>query len=53
MRERPIRDLLGALLALGVQAESVNGHGCPPVRVRGGGLPGGRAACAAMSAASS
>ena len=41
MRERPIRDLLGALLALGVQAESLNGHGCPPVRVRGGGLPGG------------
>lgn len=42
MRERPIRDLLGALLTLGVNAESVNGHGCPPVRVRGGsGLPGG------------
>jgi len=41
MRERPIRDLLGALLTLGVDAESVNGHGCPPVRVRGGGLPGG------------
>lgn len=41
MRERPIRDPLGALLTLGVVAESVNGHGCPPVRVRGGGLPGG------------
>ena len=41
MRERPIRDLLGALLTLGVDAESVNGHGCPPVRVRGGGLAGG------------
>lgn len=41
MRERPIRDLLGALLTLGVHAESVNGHGCPPVRVQGGGLPGG------------
>ncbi len=41
MRARPIRDLLGALLLLGVQAESVNGHGCPPVRVRGGGMPGG------------
>lgn len=41
MRERPIRDLLGALLTLGVHAESINGHGCPPVRVRGGGLPGG------------
>ena len=41
MRERPIRDLIGALLTLGVQAETVNGHGCPPVRVRGGGLAGG------------
>ena len=41
MRERPIRDLLGALLTLGVNAESINGHGCPPVRVQGGGLPGG------------
>ncbi len=42
MRERPIRDLVGALLTLGVEAECLNGHGCPPVRVRGGGLPGGR-----------
>ncbi len=41
MRERPIRDLVGALLTLGVHAECLNGHGCPPVRVRGGGLPGG------------
>ena len=41
MRERPIRDLLGALLALGGRAESVNGHGCPPVRIHGGGLTGG------------
>ena len=42
MRERPISDLVGALLTLGVSAECVNGHGCPPVRVRGGGLAGGR-----------
>ena len=41
MRERPIRDLVGALLTLGVEAECLNGGGCPPVRVRGGGLPGG------------
>ena len=41
MRERPIRDLVGALLTLGVDTECLNGHGCPPVRVRGGGLPGG------------
>ena len=42
MRERPISDLVGALLTLGVSAECVNGHGCPPVSVRGGGLAGGR-----------
>jgi len=42
MRERPLRDLVGALLTLGVDAECLNGGGCPPVRVRGGGLPGGR-----------
>ncbi len=42
MRERPIRDLVGALLTLGVPAECLNGHGCPPVRVRGGGMPGGK-----------
>jgi 3-phosphoshikimate 1-carboxyvinyltransferase len=41
MRERPIRDLVGALLTLGAAAECLNGHGCPPVRVRGGGMPGG------------
>ncbi len=41
MRERPIRDLLGALLTLGVQAEAVNGGGCPPVRIQGGGMHGG------------
>jgi len=41
MRERPIRDLLGALIALGAQVEAVNGHGCPPVRINGGGLEGG------------
>jgi 3-phosphoshikimate 1-carboxyvinyltransferase len=44
MRERPIRDLLGALIALGANVESVNGHGCPPVRVHGGGLGGGSCA---------
>ncbi len=42
MRQRPIRDLVGALLTLGVEAECLNGGGCPPVRVRGGGLPGGK-----------
>ncbi len=41
MRQRPIRDLVGALLTLGVAAESITGNGCPPVLVQGGGLPGG------------
>jgi 3-phosphoshikimate 1-carboxyvinyltransferase len=41
MRERPIGDLLDALRALGVDAESVGGNGCPPVRLRADGLHGG------------
>ena len=41
MRERPIADLLDALTQLGVDAVSEAGTGCPPVRVRAGGLRGG------------
>jgi 3-phosphoshikimate 1-carboxyvinyltransferase len=41
MRERPIQPLLDALAQLGVQAESLLGTGCPPVRVRSYGLAGG------------
>ncbi|MCX7623851.1 MAG: 3-phosphoshikimate 1-carboxyvinyltransferase [Thermomicrobium sp.] len=41
MRERPIEPLLAALRELGVEAESLHGTGCPPVRVRGRGLRGG------------
>lgn len=41
MRERPIADLLEALGQLGVQAESINGNGCPPVWVETEGIPGG------------
>ena len=44
MRARPIGPLLTALRALGVDAVSVAGDGCPPVRVRGGRIAGGRAA---------
>jgi 3-phosphoshikimate 1-carboxyvinyltransferase len=33
MRERPIADLLAALQALGAEARSVAGNGCPPVLV--------------------
>jgi 3-phosphoshikimate 1-carboxyvinyltransferase len=51
MRERPIGDLLDALVQLGVDAKSINNNGCPPVRIAGGGLCGG--ACAIQGALSS
>ncbi|MBI3976299.1 MAG: 3-phosphoshikimate 1-carboxyvinyltransferase [Armatimonadetes bacterium] len=41
MRERPIGDLVSALLALGTDAEAPSG--CPPVLVRARGLAGGKA----------
>jgi 3-phosphoshikimate 1-carboxyvinyltransferase len=41
MRERPIEDQLEALRALGVDARSEHGSGCPPVVVEADGLPGG------------
>jgi 3-phosphoshikimate 1-carboxyvinyltransferase len=41
MRERPIGDLAAALRALGADVETLGPGGCPPVRVRGGGLAGG------------
>jgi 3-phosphoshikimate 1-carboxyvinyltransferase len=41
MRERPMGDLLSALTALGVDAESLSGNGCPPIRVHAKGLQGG------------
>lgn len=40
MRERPIQPLLEALQQLGVDAVSIAGTGCPPVRLRGGGIRG-------------
>ncbi len=43
MRQRPIEDLLQALRSLGARAESLGGNGCPPVRVGGAGLRGGKA----------
>ncbi|MBJ21028.1 MAG: 3-phosphoshikimate 1-carboxyvinyltransferase [bacterium] len=43
MRERPISDLVTSLRALGAEL-TIEGDGdCPPVRVHGGGLPGGAA----------
>ncbi len=41
MQERPMGDLLAALPPLGVQASSVHGNGCPPIRVVGGSFHGG------------
>ena len=41
MRERPMKDLLDGLAALGVRAESEAGTGCPPVLVETTGLSGG------------
>lgn len=41
MRERPIKDLLDGLNALGVNLKSINDNGCPPVSIHANGLPGG------------
>ncbi len=43
MRERPIQDLVDAMAQLGAPVEVLGADGCPPVRVKGGGLPGGSA----------
>jgi 3-phosphoshikimate 1-carboxyvinyltransferase len=43
MRERPIDDLTRALEKLGAPCRTEGAEGCPPVRVAGGGLPGGDA----------
>ncbi|MEE2753079.1 MAG: 3-phosphoshikimate 1-carboxyvinyltransferase [Candidatus Latescibacterota bacterium] len=42
MRERPIKDLLDGLRPLGVTAVSETENGCPPIRVKGMGIQGGR-----------
>ncbi len=42
MRQRPIADLCEALGALGGRATCERKNGCPPVRVAGAGLRGGR-----------
>ena len=43
MRERPISDLTTALRALGAELTIEGKKDCPPIRVHGGGLPGGSA----------
>ncbi len=42
MRERPVGDLVDALTGLGARVTVLGRGGCPPVRVEGGGLAGGR-----------
>lgn len=41
MQERPIEDLLAGLREMGVDAVSIKNNRCPPVEIRGGGIPGG------------
>ncbi len=43
LRQRPLQPLLDALQGLGVPCRSMDGNGCPPVAVEGGGFRGGRA----------
>ena len=47
MRERPIQDLVDALMRLGVAVRSERGTGAPPVVVEANGLPGGATELAA------
>jgi 3-phosphoshikimate 1-carboxyvinyltransferase len=42
MQKRPIQPLLDAMAALGANAASLRGNGCPPIRVEGRGLQGGK-----------
>jgi 3-phosphoshikimate 1-carboxyvinyltransferase len=44
MRERPIQELADALVSLGVGVEVLGENGCPPLRVEGSGIRGGRVA---------
>lgn len=41
MQQRPIGDLIDGLLQMGISVASLNGNGCPPVRVSGGKVNGG------------
>ncbi|MFA5125869.1 MAG: 3-phosphoshikimate 1-carboxyvinyltransferase [archaeon] len=40
---RPLQDLLDALKPLGVEAISINGNGCPPIKVKCDSFVGGKA----------
>src|SRR5690606_16672936 len=41
MRQRPIQDLVNSLKQLGIDVDCAEETGCPPVCVKGHGLPGG------------
>ncbi len=43
MQERPVQPLIDALTQIGAEVESINGTGCPPVRIWGGDALGGEA----------
>jgi len=42
MSQRPIQDLLDGLQQMGVSAQSLNKTGCPPIKIIGGKIKGGR-----------
>ncbi len=42
MQKRPIRDLIDGICQLGGRAVDLEGTGCPPIRISGGGLRGGK-----------
>ena len=41
MRQRPLNDLIDGLSTLGAEMISQNENGCPPVKIKGGGIDGG------------
>ena len=41
MQERPIEDLLTCLRQMNLEAESIQGNGCPPIEIHGGKPQGG------------
>ncbi|MBW2621845.1 MAG: 3-phosphoshikimate 1-carboxyvinyltransferase [Deltaproteobacteria bacterium] len=47
MQARPIQPLLDSLTELGVKTRSINGTGCPPVEIEGGGIRGGKTSISA------
>ncbi len=41
MRQRPLNDLIDGLSPLGAEMISLSENGCPPVKIKGGGIDGG------------